>query len=51
MRSVIATALALVTAASVLAADDWPQFRGTRAGVAPDDPNLPETWSETENVV
>ena len=31
--------------------DEWPQFRGDRAGVAADHPNLPETWSETENVV
>jgi outer membrane protein assembly factor BamB len=33
-----------------LAADNWPQFRGLRAGVAPDDPALPDTWSATENV-
>jgi hypothetical protein len=24
-------------------AENWPQFRGARAGVAPDDPKLPET--------
>ena len=30
---------------------EWPQFRGLAAGVVPDDPNLPETWSDTENVV
>ena len=29
----------------------WPQFRGLAAGVVPDDPNLPEHWSETDNVV
>lgn len=29
----------------------WPQFRGASAGVAADDPALPERWSETENVV
>ena len=34
-----------------LAGDDWPQFRGLNAGVAPDHPDLPEVWSETENVV
>ncbi|PYR51267.1 MAG: serine/threonine protein kinase, partial [Acidobacteria bacterium] len=33
------------------ATDQWPQFRGPAAGVIPDDPALPETWSETENVV
>ena len=32
------------------AADNWPGFRGPRAGVADDDPALPETWSQTENV-
>ena len=29
----------------------WPQFRGLAAGVVPDNPNLPEHWSETDNVV
>jgi outer membrane protein assembly factor BamB len=33
------------------ATDNWPQFRGPDAGVAADDPRLPETWSETENIV
>ncbi len=33
------------------AQDDWLQFRGPAAGVVPDDPELPEHWSETENVV
>ena len=28
----------------------WPAFRGLAAGVIPDDPRLPDTWSETENV-
>ncbi len=32
------------------AADQWPLFRGPGAGVIPDDPALPDTWSETENV-
>ncbi|MGQ0734003.1 MAG: outer membrane protein assembly factor BamB family protein [Acidobacteriota bacterium] len=31
-------------------AQDWPQFRGTRAGVAQDHPSLPDRWSSTENV-
>ena len=30
--------------------DNWPRFRGQQAGVADDDPALPETWSQTENV-
>ena len=29
---------------------NWPQFRGSRAGVAADDARLPDTWSTTENV-
>jgi hypothetical protein len=32
-------------------ADDWPRFRGRSAGVAADDPALPDAWSPTENVV
>jgi outer membrane protein assembly factor BamB len=38
-----------MTSASLLA-DEWPQFRGLMAGVAADDPELPDTWSATENV-
>jgi len=33
------------------ATTDWPNFRGPSAGVADDDPTLPEAWSPTENVV
>jgi outer membrane protein assembly factor BamB len=33
-----------------LAKEDWPQFRGARAGVAADDSRLPESWSATENI-
>ena len=35
----------------IAAAGQWPQFRGPEAGVAIDDPTLPETWSETDGVV
>ena len=31
-------------------AQQWPQFRGLHAGTVSDDPTLPDTWSETENV-
>ena len=31
--------------------DQWSRFRGPNAGVVADDPSLPDTWSETENVV
>ena len=43
----------LVLTPSALAAQDdtWPQFRGPSMNPAvPDNPNLPEEWSETENV-
>ena len=35
---------------AVLSAQNWPQFRGTTAGVGVDHPDLPDTWSTTENV-
>ena len=38
------------TSAKATADKNWPQFRGNRAGVAADDPRLPETWSTTENI-
>jgi len=51
MRAHNAAILALLLAAAPLSASDrWPQFRGLQAGVADDDPALPETWSETENI-
>ena len=34
-----------------LVAEEWPQFRGTTAGVAADHPDLPDTWSPTQNIV
>ena len=36
---------------AVGSAQDWPQFRGGQGGVAADHPSLPDTWSETQNVV
>ena len=47
-----AAALLVATLLSVsVGADEWPRFRGPSAGVAADDPALPDTWSQTENVV
>jgi outer membrane protein assembly factor BamB len=47
----VSLGFALLALAGVSAFDDqWPQFRGPQAGVAADDPSLPETWSETDNV-
>ena len=43
--------LVLLTWTGAAATDQWPQFRGPNAGVIPDDPALPDTWSETSNVV
>ena len=50
VRVAVSIVLALTAVASIGASDRWPQFRGLQAGVADDDPALPETWSETENV-
>jgi outer membrane protein assembly factor BamB len=53
-RSLRLSILALgfsMLATAALGAQDWPQFRGSTAGVAPDNPNLPDKWSSTENVV
>ena len=41
----------VLSSVGALAENDWPQFRGLNAGVAPDHPDLPDVWSETENVV
>ena len=55
MLGLIFAALALASLASAGAAgtkaDNWPQFRGVHAGVAADDPALPDTWSGSENIV
>lgn len=49
MRRLLIPICAL-TLTAALSADEWPQFRGRSAGVAPDNPALPDTWSATENV-
>ena len=50
-RAVVVTVgLTLFTLKAVSATDQWPQFRGLQAGVAADDPTLPDTWNETENI-
>ena len=41
----------VLSSVGALAGDDWPQFRGLNARVAADHPDLPDVWSETENVV
>ncbi len=36
--------------ATAAAQANWPQFRGEKGGVVPDDPTLPETWGVAENI-
>ena len=52
-RTILAIVCLLVFALAGLSANDdqWPRFRGLHSGAVPDDPSLPDTWSETENVV
>jgi hypothetical protein len=47
----VSVGCALLALVNLSASDQWPQFRGTNAGSVADDPALPDTWSETENVV
>jgi outer membrane protein assembly factor BamB len=42
--------LIVVVCTTLLSAEEWPRFRGPSAGVAADDPSLPDTWSATQNV-
>ena len=50
VATTLAAALLTLTTPSA-AQEQWPRFRGPAAGAVGDDPALPETWSETENVV
>ena len=45
MRASASALLAIILSTLAVAADNWPQFRGTKGGVAPDDPALPDNWS------
>jgi len=40
----------LLSIATAGAAQQWPKFRGVHAGNIADDPALPDTWSESENI-
>ena len=48
---IVALGLMLLSLTGTAQTEQWPKFRGPNAGAIPDDPNLPDTWSETENVV
>jgi outer membrane protein assembly factor BamB len=51
-RGVLVTVgLTLLALTGVSATDQWRQFRGPQAGVADDDPLLPDAWSETDNII
>ena len=51
IRSITVTLLlVIITSASPAGQSQWPQFRGPNAGEIADDPALPDTWSETQNV-
>ena len=47
----VAVGFTLLIVVNVSAAEQWPQFRGSNGAVANDHATLPDTWSETENVV
>src|SRR5262249_53266338 len=46
----ISLAISLTTISARAAENTWPQFRGPAAAGIADNPNLPDTWSATENV-
>jgi len=51
-RSLLAAAIVAAALASPAAGpnESWPQFRGASAGVAENDPALPDSWSATSNI-
>ncbi len=49
-RAWLAIGVALLMWTTAGAREHWAQFRGAAAGVADDDPTLPETWDKTQNV-
>jgi outer membrane protein assembly factor BamB len=49
-RMLIAALLVAVSFSVAPASDNWPQFRGPGSLGVAEDPNLPDTWSTTENV-
>lgn len=51
MKQAAAALVLSLTSITFLHAENWPQFRGLQAGVVADDPRLPDTWSQTQNVV
>jgi outer membrane protein assembly factor BamB len=50
LRSIFAVVVTLFLLKGAIADNRWPQFRGPQSTGVAEDPNLPDTWSETENV-
>ena len=50
MRRVLLVFLLPLVALAAPSAGQWQQFRGPQAGVAADDPSLPDTWSDNDHV-
>jgi outer membrane protein assembly factor BamB len=49
-KSITALAVAITLHVTAIASDRWPQFRGPESLGVVEDPSLPDTWSETQNV-
>jgi PQQ-like domain len=49
-RALVIAVFVVTVLSAGLAAQNWPQFRGFKSGVASDDAALPDRWSATENV-
>jgi len=49
-RSCFALSIVLLLLTATFADEKWPQFRGPGSMGVAEDPNLPDTWSATENV-
>ena len=47
----VAIGLSVLSLTGTAQVEQWTKFRGPNAGAISDDPGLPDTWSETENVV
>ena len=51
MHRIVILAVWALTGVAVADRAQWAQFRGPDAGAMADEPSLPDTWRETENVV
>jgi outer membrane protein assembly factor BamB len=49
-RSIFALSIVMMMLTTTLADEKWAQFRGPGSMGVAEDPNLPDTWSTTENV-